>query len=451
MTFQTRSAGVRGAVLGAVFAAAAAAVPFSGTAIAKDVDLDVRLGQRVLSAGETSRVYVRASLKGIPIHSPEDRTPVNLALVLDRSGSMRGEKLAQAKEAAILALDMLDRDDITAVVAYDHAVETLFSARRLTDRRRVRARIGAMEAGGRTALYGGTARGLDEVGKNLSLERVNRVILLSDGLANVGPSTPAELGRLGRDAARDGISVTTIGLGLGYNEDLMARLAGASDGNHAFVEHPEDLVDIFNREFGDVLSVVAQDIEIIITCRAGFRPIRVLGRDAEISGQTAKLRLNQVYGGQEKYVLLEVEVPADKATAGEADIADVAIDYSSMRTKDRLSAKDAVGARFSTSKEEVEAATDNEVMTAVSTQIATEKSEKAVELRDQGDIAGAKKLLEENAATLRGQAQRYNAPSLSALGAENEASAENLSEGDWDKTRKDMRAKQYKHKTQQSY
>ena len=142
---------------------------------------------------------------------------------------------------------------------------------------------------------------------------MNRVVLISDGLANVGPSSPAEVGELGRQLAGKGISVTTIGLGLDYNEDLMQRLAAASDGNHAFVESPRQLADIFDKEFGDALSIAAQDVTIIIECRAGFKPTRVLGREADISGSTIKLKLNQLQADNERYVVIEMETPVGSA------------------------------------------------------------------------------------------------------------------------------------------
>src|SRR5690606_13622280 len=121
---------------------------------------------------------------------------------------------------------------------------------------------------------------------------VNRVVLLSDGLANVGPSSPGELADLGQSLGRDGIAVSTIGLGLDYNEDLMTRLASASDGNHMFAERPSDLEEAFGREFGDVLAVVAQRVNIRIECADSIRPVRVLGRDANISGQNVSLSMN---------------------------------------------------------------------------------------------------------------------------------------------------------------
>ena len=131
------------------------------------------------------------------------------------------------------------------------------------------------------------------------------MILLSDGLANVGPSSPGDLAELGA-SWREGISVSTIGLGLDYNEDLMQRFAAASDGNHVFVERPCDLAEIFDREFGDALSVSARDITIIIECKAGFTPKRILGRDGTISGDKITLKLNQLQAANERYVVVEL-------------------------------------------------------------------------------------------------------------------------------------------------
>lgn len=452
MVFRTFFPCAYQAVFGIAFALGMVLGALSGATVASaDVKLDARLGQDVLVTGKTQRAYVRVSLEGISIKSLHRRTPVNIALVLDRSGSMKGKKLNQAKEAAIMALNRLNRDDVASIVAYDDIVRTLVPATLLSDRDVAQARIANIEAGGRTALYAGVERGLHEVDKFLAPNRVNRVILLSDGLANIGPSTPAELGRLGRKAAGAGVSITTIGLGLGYNEDLMARLAGASDGNHTFVEYAEDLVGVFDKEFGDVLSVVAQDITITIECGTGFRPIRILGRDAKIAGQTVEMRLNQVYGAQNKYALLEVEVPAEMAVSGNTNIARVNIVYTSMRTGARETASGTVDARFSTSMAEVSASTDNDVMTAVTTQIATMTSEDAVNLRDNGDVKGARKLLEDNAVYLRQKAKQYNAPVLDRLGRENAASAGQLSDSDWTKSRKSLRSNQYRQKYLQSY
>ena len=172
---------------------------------------------------------------------------------------------------------------------------------------------------GSTAIHAGVLQGAAEVAKFKEPRRLNRVVLLSDGQANIGPVRPEEFALLGRALLTQGISVSTIGLGLGYNEDLMLQLARASDGNHAFAREPTDLVQIFNKEFDDVLGSCAQTVSVDIELKPGVRAVRALSRDGLIEGQRAQFTLNQVYAATEHYVLLEVEIdkaPASRRRAG---------------------------------------------------------------------------------------------------------------------------------------
>jgi Ca-activated chloride channel family protein len=424
-------------------------------AAAAALQLDAQLSQSAIAAGKQQRLYLRLSVKALTAGKRAGHPPVNVALVLDRSGSMQGERIAAARQAAELALDHLASDDTVALVAYNHEVEVLAKAQPLADRGALAEKIRGLKADGRTALHAGVATGAVEVRKFLAEAKVNRVILLSDGLANVGPSTPNDLGELGRQLGGAGISVSTIGLGLDYNEDLMQKLASASDGNHAFVEKPADLARVFKAEFGDALSTAAQDIEITIDCRAGFKPVRVLGREAAIAGQRVSLRLNQLQAENERYVVLELETQGG-APAADATAATLSVDYLDMDTAARARAEASVGARFTASEPEAEASVNKAVMSHVAEQVATEASEKAVELRDGGDIAAARKLLEDNAASLAKARERYAAPgakearALEELEKKNRDAAVNLDKN-WDKARKAMRADQHKSKAQQSY
>lgn len=429
-------------------------------ASAADVRLDAALSQSVIKTGSAGKVYLRLSLKSLAARERAKRSPINVALVIDRSGSMSGERLASAKAGARAALDRLGPDDIVSLVDYNHDVHLLVPAARLgASREKLEAAIDKLEASGTTALYAGVKEGGEQVKRSLSDMQVNRVILLSDGLANVGPSKPSELAELGRELAGRGITVSTIGLGLEYNEDLMQRLAAASDGNHVFVERPSDLAEIFDRELGDALSIAAQDLTITIECKAGFKPTRVLGRDAEIAGSSVKLKLNQLQAENERYVIVELEAP--KSAQSDVDMAAVELEYLNLESGARESKSAAVRVGFSSDAAVAEESLDKAVMTQVTEQIATENTEKAVELRDKGDIAAAKKTLEENAAYLRGQKDALgsgvaaaSAPALSALGKLEEKSrqaAEGLEGEAWDKTRKAMRHDQHKSKNQQAY
>ena len=421
---------------------------------ARQIQLSAELGTPVVEAGRTHRTFLKISLTGFEMSGLEERTPANVSLVLDESGSMTGEKLEEAKEAALLAVDLLDKDDILSVVSYDSHVKVLVPATRVDDKAEIRRAIRAMKAGGQTALFAGVSKGAREIRKFIEKERVNRIILLSDGQANVGPSTVTELGELGMSLGKEGISVTTIGLGAGYNEDLMATLAGYSDGNHAFVEDPEDLVKIFNYEFGDVLSVVAQDLLIRIELQDGIRPLRILGRNGEIIGREVTTRMNQLYSDQEKYVLLEVEVPEGMANQTR-ELADVTVSYQNMANRKQEDVRDKVSVSYSTSDEEITRSRNPEVVSTATKQVANEMSKQALKLRDEGKRDEAQRVLNSSADFVRAQGAMLGGEAkeeLEAFSAEvdSEADAITLDE-DWDKTRKSIRARQYRQDTQQNY
>jgi len=292
------------------------------------------------------------------------------------------------------------------------------------------------------------SKGAAELRKFIDRKRVNRVILLSDGLANVGPSSPSALGELGASLAKEGIAVSTMGLGLNYNEDLMTQLAQRSDGNHVFIEKAEDLASVFNYEFDHVLSVVAQEVAITIKTDAGIRPVRVLGRQAEINGRQVIVKMNQLYSEQEKYVMLEVEVPPNKAGKSR-QIAQVDISYANMETKttDRLSSM--VSVNFDQSEEVVEKKTDTKVMTECVLQVANEQNKLAVVLRDKGDVEAAKKVLVKNSKYLKEKGKKYKSPKLQRRAAQNDVQSDSLDSADWGRSRKAMREMQHFDAAQQ--
>jgi Ca-activated chloride channel family protein len=436
--------------LGRVLTVCGLTALLSSPSLAKQVALDVSLAQPTLLADQKQTTYLKVGLTGFELESETARPPINVVLVLDKSGSMSGDKIQRAKEAAISALERLRPDDIVSIVTYDTVVSVIVPATKLTDRQQVIERVREIEAAGSTALFAGVSKGADELRKFLDKERINRVILLSDGLANVGPQSPSELGELGKSLAKEGIVVSTIGLGLDYNEDLMTRLARESDGNHVFVEKSTELVEVFNREFNEAMSVVAQEVVVKIQCRDGVRPVRMLNTDAEINGSEVYVKLNQLYSRQEKYLILEVELPA-KGNGTSMQVADVSVSYTNMETKteDRLSSL--VGVRFTSSSDEVATDTNTKVMEECVLQIARLENEAATALRDKGDIEGARRLLELNCRFLEKSASSLNAPGLLERAADNARQAQWVeSDVEWKRGRKLMRALQYSDATQQS-
>ncbi len=437
------------------FAAALAGVLSLVSCSAKPTDdvvqLRIELDRTVLPAGATGRAVVKVCFDGLRLPRAEARPPVNLAIVIDRSGSMEGEKLARAREAALEALGRLAPDDILSVVIYDTDVQTLVPAQCVGNGRSIAAAIRSIRAGGSTALFGGVSQGASEVRKHIEDRRyIHRVILLSDGLANVGPQSPEELGRLGSALVKEGISVTTVGLGLGFNEDLMTRLAQRSDGNTYFVESSDDLPRIFAGELGDVLNVIARRVVVEVEFPEGVRPLSFVGRDGLIRGRKAELSLNQLYGGQEKFALIEVEVSPGTEGA-EIEIASARLSYENALTQKTAVVRAQRKVSFSESREIVISSVNKKVQNDYAVNRIAETKDKAVELVDANRRGEAAKELRTQAAELKRTATTYSNAPMAALAVQQEVEADRLErEGLSNADRKSYRAESVQTKGQQS-
>lgn len=439
------------ALLGAVSLSLSGQTTVPRSSANEPVRLHVDVDRTILPAGTSERAVVKIGLDCERPPRRDLRPPVNIALVIDRSGSMSGDKIVKAREAALEAVRRLSPDDIVALVVYDSSVHTLVPAQRVGDGRRLEQAICGIEVGGNTALYGGVTQGAAEVRRHMEDRRfVNRVILLSDGLANVGPSAPHELGRLGASLVKEGISVTTIGLGLGFNEDLMTRLAQSSDGNTYFVEHSSDLPRIFSAELGDVLNVIARRVIIEIEFPSHVRPLKFIGREGVIRGQRAELSLNQLYGGQEKFALVEVEVAPSKAGI-ELEIARARVSYEdaiSQRTT-TITAKRSV--QFSESRAAVVRSADHKVQADYAANALAVAKDEAVALVDSNRRDEAAAVLRERAKELNAMGELYKNSAVKALAAPAAPEADRLErEGLGNAERKIYRAESAQTRSQQT-
>lgn len=423
-----------------------------GICVAKQLQLDVGLAYPTMFIEDApvGTNHLRIALTGFEIPEAEQRDPVNVAIVIDKSGSMQGEKIAQARKAALQAVDRLGKDDIVSIIVYDTSVSVLVPATKASDRESIQQKIQQISAGGNTALHAGVLKGAEELRKFLDRKRVNRVILLSDGLANVGPSTPGELEELGASLLEEGISVSTMGLGLGYNEELMSRLALASSGNHVFIEDADSLVAVFQREFDDVLSVVAQNIRIQVELSDGVRPVKLLNYPAVISGQKVEIELGQLYSQQQRYFVLELEIPFGKANSVRP-VARVSTEYLNMLTDTTDKLTSSVEVRFSDDKEIAEQQIDKTVLSACVVQIANERNRQATLLRDEGKVEEARQLLTANAAYLNKYYAQLGLEELKVRSELNLLQSTKLQEREWAANRKQMVESYYSDLSQQRY
>ncbi len=364
------------------------------------VNINLDLDRKVLPAGQAQKTIIKVALTVPQISHDHKRPPINLSLVLDRSGSMSGQKIAKAREAAITALRRLGPQDLFSLVVYDHQVETLVPAQSAANSEWIEARIRNITSGGNTALFSAVNQGAAEIRRNIGKPYIHRVILLSDGLANVGPSNPSDLSRLGAALLKEGISVTTIGIGTDFNEDLMTQLAERSDGNHYFVEASNDLPRIFATELGDVLNVAARNINIEINCPDGVRPLRIIGREGSVYDNKVAIRLNQLYGGQEKYALIEVMVEPGKENELR-QLALASLSYDNALTNKNEKTKAQAQVSFSKHEEEVRRSASKPVLEAVVKNEIAVARDKALDLYNAGRKDEAVKKLKQSSEKLQ--------------------------------------------------
>jgi Ca-activated chloride channel family protein len=234
---------------------------------------------------------------------------------------------------------------------------------------------------------------------------MNRIILLSDGLANVGPSSSEARAGLGGMLEAEGITVTTIGVGLDYNEDLMTALAATSGGNAYFASTAHELPTIFAEEIGEAMTLTARDIRIRLDCPEGVRPVGVIGRDGEVSGRTMTVSVGKLYGKNEKYALFEVEVGAQEA-GGERELASVRVEYADPLTNETQSDLQRVCVAFDESEEVVLEEENAEVTKQAVLTRASDAKREAVALADRGDVGGAAAVMKKNALELEKAASR---------------------------------------------
>jgi Ca-activated chloride channel family protein len=372
-----------------------------GYSLAATITLEVGADTPAVSIGKTHNVAARVLLRPIkpPSGSEKGRAPLAVALVIDKSSSMsENGKMENAKRGAIEALKFLNERDIATVITYDTMVYVLTNARSVNDMEYFTSRISHLKAGGNTALYNGVEMGAKEIERFLELGYVPRIILLSDGLANVGPSSVSELASLGRSLSRRGMTITTIGLGLDYDEDLMTALAAESGGNAYFARTKDRLEDIFRRDMEDATAITGRSVRVKISCEGDVRPLRSVGRSGKGSAKEIVVDIDNLYGA-EKYAIFELEVPAYENEA-KIRAATINVEYTDSITGETVSLSSYLDIEYTASDNYAEKRRDAEIAAQAENARNAEILEQAIVLSDSGKAEEASALLRERAVYL---------------------------------------------------
>ncbi len=244
------------------------------------------------------------------------RTPLNIAMVLDRSGSMHGFKLEYVKQAAQHVIQLLADQDRAALVTFDDEVTVNFPTAQINRHARseITERISGIHTGNSTNLSGGWMEGCEQVARNAESRRqINRVLLLTDGLANVGITEPDSLGNHARELAQRGVSTSTFGVGVGFNEHLLEAMANQGSGNFYYIANPSEIPSIFLREFNELAAVTARGVQVNLTLPE-HTSVEVLGGWRHtLEGNHLQLSLGDLAAGRDQEVYLKLLLPPSDA------------------------------------------------------------------------------------------------------------------------------------------
>jgi Ca-activated chloride channel family protein len=368
-----------------------------------------RTDRALIRAVGRSKRFVLAQVTAPAADRRRERLPVNLAFVLDRSGSMSGEKIQLARQTIVEALARLDARDRFSIVAYDDAIEVVVEATAATPEARTIAlsRLAGIDARNSTNLSGGWLRGAEQVAIGQLADGVNRVLLLTDGLANAGITDGAELATHAAALRARGVSTTTFGVGTDFDEVLLQGMADAGGGHFYFVRDAATIRDHIASEVGETLEVVARDVELEIVIADGVQVEALSPQPMRTRGGRTTLDIGDLVSEQVLDVVLRLTFPFGDIGRTSGAILRLADRDGVLAAADPAAADDA---RLTWTWAD-HAANDGqprdvEVDRSVATQFAARARQDAVQRNRQGDFAGARHVLAATAKRIREYAGR---------------------------------------------
>ncbi len=351
---------------------------------------DVQVSQPYVQKGRYADEFLNIRLSGrdgLPIIA---RTPVNLVLVIDRSGSMsdRG-KIDYAKGAAKEIIERLGSNDRLSIVAYSTEVEVLYPMQFLRNKERAISAVNSLYPTDSTNLSGGLITGINQLDSVRKSGYINRVILLSDGLANKGITNIGELSRVSSRASEKNIQITTMGLGLDFDENLMMSLAQHGAGNYYFIESPSQLASIFQREFGQLSRTIAKAPVITINLEPGVSLQELYGYTYSTTPDgKIRIKLGDMFAGQQRDILIKLRVPAEKI--GERELIKISLNYEDLlNDNERAGFEKELAYNVTSSEQKIRESENKEVAARAISVYAASNLHKATTEYENGNSSGA--------------------------------------------------------------
>jgi len=365
--------------------------------------LDARLtSTQILSGAMDHNLAVTITAPHGRAHA---RPPLSLAVVIDRSGSMtdspEAQPMSNAKAAAARLIGQLDGADAFSIVTYSGGDETVMPMTRATEANKAAARaaIENIVADGSTCVSCGITRGTNELARSPIAGGIRRMVLISDGQANEGIYDRGELAQLAAETAARGVSISTVGVGLDFDEVTMANLASVGRGNYYFVEHTEHLDAMFSRELGGLTETIAADVRLVLTDGPGARIEEAYGYPITRSGNHVIVPIADLRAGETRKVVLRVHIAP--ARTGPLTVTQLELGW--RRVSDGVARHATTAARVDIVEDPaaVAASVDPSTVDVVEHALSARALEEASQVYDTHGADAAQQVLQLRAATMR--------------------------------------------------
>ena len=360
------------------------------------LSLDARLSNPILGPS-TREVFASLELTGATLPD-QARRAVDFALVLDRSGSMAGEKLASAKEAARSLVRQLRDSDRLTLVHYGSDVR-VFPARFATSENKealLRDIDGIVDDGG-TNMSGGLVAARDALRSASGRSAVKRMLLLSDGEPTEGVTDAGELGKLARAFRAEGISLSAVGVGTEFNENLMQTLAELGSGSYGFMRDGHALASLFQKDLNQASTAVARGVSLSFELPEQVELGEVLGYAAEQNGRSVRVSLPDFSSGQVERVVVRLVPGESSEHEGTLELAKVRVSYDDLLTQSRGELATSLVATRTASDERALAGRDAKGTLDVTRARGAQNLTRAADAMAAGNLAGATGYLNANA------------------------------------------------------
>lgn len=354
----------------------------------------------LIHASDSNRyiVFLTRVQQNATVEEEPKRLPLELALVLDRSGSMHGEKLQTAKQAVLTVLDHLTSRDTISLVAFDSHIKTIQSPAKVTPQMKsqLREKLLSLEASTSTALHQGWLIGCKSLVDTADTgQTLKRCFLLTDGIANVGMTDPEQIASAAASMReQNAISTSTFGIGIDYNELLLGPMAVAGGGQFHHLRTPEEIINTFVGELGELLSVAALQVRLEVETSQGTE-LDLVSPYWLKSDRNNPLRriisIGDLQSNEERPVVVCCKFPTQQEDA-EPQIVRARVVWRSDNTEH---ATDWQEIRFSYASQQACAgeAHDPEVMKLVAQHEADRARREAVASNQRGDYQGAQRVV----------------------------------------------------------